>query len=186
MTNKKYLPLKIIHLALTAIVFVLSVVSLKQINSSPELINPLSYVIVTLSLIALSSGFGYLAYNSNKEGRMLYKVYMYVVLLLQVLETSMAITTNNQTIIYGLLLSIQLVLYSILTVGKDLGKKLSYGLSYALIACAVILAIFNLINNKNSNLLLNISSNSALIILAVTTTILVIEKYIDKDSRGSK
>ena len=186
MENRKYLPLKITHLLLTAVIFILSILSLKQINSNPELRNPLTYIIVTLSLTALSSGFGYLAYNSKKEGYILYRVYMYVVILIQVLQTTMAITNNDQTFIYGLLLAIQLVLYSILTVGKDLGKKLSYALSYTLIVCAIILAVFNFINNKDTGLLFNISSNATLIILAVTTTILVVEKYIDKYSRGSK
>lgn len=187
MENKKYLPLKIIHMLLILAVFALSALSMSQINANIDTLGPLAYIKVTLSLVALASAFGYLLFNSNKDASIYYKAYMYTMLLLLILHTADNISNNDSSFISALLMVLQLVLFMALTVGKDLGKRVSFILAGLLIACAIVLTVITFTSKVPSNLLLiNISTYGTLIILSITTAVLVSEKYIDKQSRGTK
>ena len=188
MENKKYLPLKVIHLAFMVLGLCFYVYSLLEIKGAFSGANFIIFAVINTitAACALISGILYLTHGYKKNAAVYYKGY---VLILLINEIFTAVLGNvNESYLFKFVCIINLVLMTILTVGKDLGKTNSFTL-VGLILIGKTILLINLISvsqavgSMDVNMLLGMVGQ---IILTITTALMVCGKYLDKESRGAK
>ena len=194
MENKKYLPIKIVHLILMVIAIIFCCISLtkpsQHVGSSYyTALRSVSYI---TEIIALISGIVYLAHGYKKNAAAYYKAFMIILVVSQALFIYRQLIgiapqdalTSNLVAIFNI---IPLIMLTILATGKDLGKTKSYIVVAIIFACRlgiVILdfAVKGVFNTPSTIFSFRVSD----ILLAATAFFMVTGKYIDKAERGTK
>lgn len=189
MENKKYLPIKIIHLIFMVAAIVLCCVSLTKLSADTEFFSDtgLRMVSYIAEIIALISGIVYLAYGYKKNAAVYYKFFMVILVIGQ------AIICYRQTVgtfpimpSAAILNIISLIVLVILATGKDLGKSKSYLIVAILLACRLIALILDIIVFSGATIFSVISHAASNVLLAGAAAFMVTGKYLDKDSRNTK
>ena len=188
MEKKKYLPLKVIHLAFMVLGLCLYVYALTKAKSvltttSAYLIGILPTIIAILALI---SGFIYLVHGYKKNAAAYYKGFVWILLIKEIITTVSGNIMSSSLLMYVRV--IDLVLLTILTVGKDLGKTKSLTLVGLIFVGKMIVFVNYLISLQSLGLGVTARGVDSIgqIILTVTTCLMVIGKYLNKAERGTK
>lgn len=188
MENKKNLPLKVIHLAFMVLGLCLYVYALTKAKNvlpttSAFVIGVLPTVIAILALI---SGFIYLVHGYRKNAAAYYKGFVWILLIKEIMTTVAGNIMGTSLLMYVRV--IDLVLLTILTVGKDLGKTKSFALVGFILVGKLIVFINYLITLQSLGLGVTVRAIDLIgqIILTITTGLMVCGKYLDKEARGAK
>ena len=191
MDNKKYLPLKMIHLAIMIIGIVLYVFSIFQIKNdvfSDATTKTIIYIQSIAALCALISGFLYMANGYKKNAVAYYKGYSWILLAAEGLAATRAISFAP-SYIAKLAWILAIILFTILATGKDLGKTKSFSIAGLLLVIECGLFIYStvsVISFVSVETIAYIIDPIEHIILTITTAFMVCGKYLDKESRGAK
>lgn len=189
MENKKYLPVKIIHLILMLAAIVLCCVSLTKIGADTKVFSDtgLRTVSYIAEIIALISGIIYLAFGYKKNATVYYKAFMVILVVVQAIicYRQMVGTASARVAILNIIPFITLI---ILATGKDLGKAKSYIIVGILLVCRLIIlvldiTVFNFSTNTGFSVINYAISD---VLLAGTAFFMVTGKYLDKAERGTK
>ena len=188
MENKKYLPLKIVHLIFMVYGLCYSVYSLfgiKAISSDAKLTAFVILQAVT-AICALAFGFLYLTHGYKKNAAAYYKGYIWFLLIFEIFATISG--NRNESFFIKFVWAIDLVLLTVLTVGKDLGKVKSFALVGLILIGKIILLVYFIVMLEPSSAfgLNGVLSMISQIVLTITTALMVCGKYLDKAERGAK
>ena len=189
MENKKYLPIKIAHLALLAASLVMSIIALVK-NSADDSIYGASIFPVLCTLVniaALVVGFIYLVKGYKKNANWYYKAFMRLNVLFGVLLLtyfSKLVVPYYETFVY----MISTVMIVVLAIGKDLGKRETYIFFVIMLVCQFVplitsLRILPLFGSAAFGM---ISQQIATILNVGTIGFMIAGKYIDKSERGAE
>ena len=189
MENKKYLPVKIVHLILMVAAIILCCVSLTKISADTRVFSDsgLRMVSYIAEIIALISGIIYLAFGYKKNAAVYYKAFMVILVIVQAIicYRQMVGEVSPRAAILSIIPFIMLV---ILATGKDLGKAKSYIIAAILLVCRLIIlvldiSVFGAMLNTGFSIICFAVSD---VLLAGTTFFMVTGKYLDKTERGTK
>ena len=192
MENKKYLPLKIVHLIFMTLGLgyylysLYSLVVIKDVFSDTK--DVIFIVIFTAATVcALISGFLYLSHGYKKNAAAYFKGYVWILLINEIF-TVIWVSKTTDSYLLKLIWTISLVLLTILTVGKDLGKTKSFAITGLFLAGKVFVFIYFLsrmqvLGSGGIDIVLGYAGQ---IIMAITTGLMVCGKYLDKAARGTK
>ena len=195
MENKKYLPIKIIHLILMVAAIVLCCVSLTKLGAdtiffSDTGLRMVSYII---EIIALISGIIYLAFGYKKNAAVYYKAFMVILVVVQAIicyrQMVGAISPDAvQASFIAICNIVSFIMLVILATGKDLGKAKSYVIAVILLVCRLSILILDLIVFRGMLrfVIAIISFAVSDVLLAGTAFFMVTGKYLDKTERGTK
>ena len=189
MENKKYLPIKIIHLILMVAAIVFCCLSLTKINlSTVNFFNSAMIVAYITEIIALISGIVYLAYGYKKNAAIYYKAFMVILVIAQAVfcywQLLGVIAPEPLTAgIVAILNIVPLIMLTILATGKDLGKTKSYIIVAIILACRIGTIILDLVALGFGPIIYFRISD---VLLAGTAFFMVTGKYLDKAARGTK
>ena len=195
MENKKYLPVKIIHLILMLAAIVLCCVSLTKIGSSTAFFSDtgLRTVSYIAEIIALISGIVYLAFGYKKNAAVFYKIFMVLLVVVQAIicyrQMTGAISASTlNAVLVAVSNIVSFAMLVILATGKDLGKAKSYVVTIILLVCRLTVLILDLIVFRTMlNMAITIISFAVSdVLLAGTAAFMVTGKYLDKAERGTK
>ena len=187
MENKKYLPLKVIHLAFMVLglcFYVYSLSGIKDVFAEKFII--IAVFQTTTAIFALISGILYLTHGYKKNAVSYYKGYVWIILVNEIFSTISG--TFDESYFLKFVWIIDLVLLTILTVGKDLGKTKSFTLvGFILLGKTILLIDFvgkiQILGSIGVNAMLGMVGQ---LVLTITTGLMVCGKYLDKESRGAK
>ena len=189
MENKKYLPLKIIHLVFMLFGLCSYLYSIAKINA---ISSDMRYIVISLcqsisAIFALISGILYLVKGYKKNAATYFKGYVWIALIADMFATIVGIT-NIGSYFLKAVWAVGLILLAILATSKDLGKTKSYAIAICIFICKAILLGVTLSGYSilGPAFIPVVFDAVAQIILTVTTSFMVCGKYIDKDSRGAK
>ncbi len=189
MENKKYLPLKIVHLIFMVAAMALCVVSLVKHGSDTSVhANPLAVVCTVLGILCLIAGFIYLVLGYKKNAAVYYKIFMALQLTMFVILLARIMNIQQTPLYMAFLYLIPLVMLSILSVAKDLGKTKTMIVALICVFCRVInlvisICVLKAFGTAATGILANDITN---LLLAGTTAFMVCGKYLDKAERGTK
>ena len=189
MDNKKYLPIKIIHLILMVAGIVFCCLPLTKINlSTINFFNSARIVTYIAEIIALISGIVYLAYGYKKDAAKYYKAFMVIMVIAQAVfcywQLLGVIAPEPLTAsIVAIFNIVPLIMLTILATGKDLGKAKSYTIVAIVLACRIGIIIVDLIALGYGSIILYRVSD---VLLAGTAAFMITGKYLDKAERGTK
>lgn len=185
MENKKNLPLKVVHLffmVLGLCFCVHDLLGIKNVYTDTKFAVFAAFH-TSAAIFALISGILYLTHGYKKNAAAYYKVYIMFLLVFDIFST---ISGNlDDSYFMKFVWVINLVLLTILAVGKDLGKTKSFTL-VGLILVGKIIVFIGMLKTFGSfdvNLVLGMVAQ---IVLIITTGLMVCGKYLDKESRGAK
>ena len=190
MENKKYFPIKIIHLILMVAAIGLSIAALVQYGSdSSQFASPFAVVCTVLGIITLIAGFIYLAMGYKKNAAVYYKAFMVLLLITSVIQIARMMNIMQYPIYYTFLYLIPLVMLTILSVAKDFGKAKTLITVLICILCRAIVLIISICSFKNAlgTAFIGVLGNDITnLLLAGTAAFMVTGKYLDKAERGTK
>lgn len=188
MESKKYSVLKVVQMIFMAAAIVLCAVSLIENGFSKFVftdtgLKAFSYI---AEIIALLFGIVYLAYGCKKNAAAYYKTFMIILAIVQAVIFYRQIFSTASAYV-AILNIVPFVMIVVLAICKNLGKTISLSLAGILFASRIIIAIFEIVYVKDiSGIdLFVISYTVSDILLAGTAFLMVVEKYIDKDERGT-
>ena len=190
MENKKYLPLKIVHLIFIVLglgFYVYTLFGLK--DAFPDTKDAVFVGVFTVATVcALVSGFLYLIHGYKKNAAAYFKGYVWILLIAEGIGACVAIKNGNSYIIKFAKMAC-VILFTMLATGKDMGKKRSFSIAGTLLVIEVALLIHYLIKylpGIDATLLPYIFDPIEHVVLTITTIFMVCGKYIDKETRGAK
>lgn len=186
MENKKFLPVKIIHLILMVAAIVLCCMALPKISADTEIASDLGLKTVSYvtEIVALVSGILYISFGYRKNAAFFYKMFLVVLTISQAVFAAREMTmTLSVPLVDAILMIVSLIMIVILATGKDLGKVNSAVVVGALIVCRVIALILDIVAQEGFPVLSYTVSD---LLLAITAAFMIFGKYIDKAQRGSK
>lgn len=189
MENKKYLPLKIVHLIFLALGICFYVYSFFQIENVYD--NATDKIIAVFqagtAILALISGFIYLVKGYKKNAAAYFKGYVWIILIADMFAVIVGITEAT-SYFCKIVWAVALILLAVLAAGKDLGKIKSFAVAGLILLCKVILLITVITNHS----ILGVAFVPVLldmiaqIVRTITTGLMVCGKYLDKAARGTK
>lgn len=191
MDNKKYFPLKMVHLIIMVIGIALYIFSILQIRNNSfgdASTTVIVYIQSFAALCALISGFLYMLNGYKKNAAAYYKGYVWILLIAEGVAATHAISFAP-SYFAKLAWILVIILFTILAVGKDLGKEKSFTISGILLAIEIglfIYSIVSVISFLSVKTIAYIIDPIEHIILTITTMFMVCGKYVDKESRGTK
>lgn len=151
----------------------------------------LDITIVILSIVNIVTcivGLIYALYGYKKDVAKYFKAFMLFFCVSNLSQVIIdLITTKSMDFgsnISGVLRTVICVITLILTFAKDLGKSTSMGLAYTMLITGVV-NVLRILVLYNNDLLLTIINIGDLLMIIIGF-LFVIEKYIDKASRGAK
>ena len=189
--NKKYLPLKIIHMILMAAAAVMCVlVVVKTSNGTTD--SPATTfegAIFFIILLAIIVAFVYLIRGSSKQFSYDYKIFMVLYLCVAGFTVANLMCLPEAIkAVHAIVLVIPVVTGTMLATGKDLGKNKTLILGGITVLCNVFILIYDIASNGTATdfgfklMALDIST----LLLTLTLVFMVVEKYLDKQARGTK
>ena len=189
MENKKYVPLKIVHLILMAAGLSFYIYSIAQIFS---LYSDATYIVISLcqsisAVFALISGFLYLVKGYKKNAAAYYKGYVWIILIADMFAAIVGISVVTSYVV-KIIWAIGLILLAVLATSKDLGKAKSITIAVCIILCKTVLlivalSIYSVLDPVFVPVVMDAASQ---LVLTFTTTFMVCGKYLDKAARGAK
>ena len=203
MQEKKLSTLMRCHLAVNAILGILSVVCVVLItislargsiptNEFPlHVVTMVSYITI---VIALCSGIAYLLKGAGKDVADFYKIFMLFVaasgmcsvigFLMQMrIDNSVGVLGINNNVIGCVIMLVKVVLLLLLWLGKDIGKMRTWGVFVLIVALDILYGAL-LLPNPDSKLLYKMVMIIARLVTDVTIAFTIREKYLDKAARG--
>lgn len=195
MENKKYLPIKIIHLILMVAAIILCFVSLMKTDTIAEFFSDPGLHIASYiaAIFALISGIIYLAFGYKKNAAVYYKAFMVILVVVQAIicyrQMTGAISPDAvQASFIAICNIVSFIMLVILATGKDLGKAKAYVVASILLVCRLSILILDLIVFRGMLrfVIAIISFAVSDVLLAGTAFFMVTGKYLDKDARGTK
>lgn len=185
MENKKMLV--VLHGVFSIIGIVLYSISIVMLFVHE--LNFIALISLVLNVIALACGLIYLKKGYKKESAKYYKTYMWVLVVAELFETATRLyNVPGASIIEILSCMTPFALFLLLAGAKDYGKNLSFFISIALlvsIVCQIIPIVPALAIDESKKMFIIIDFIGQFAI-AIVTSIMVCEKYIDKEARGTK
>ncbi|MBQ0026355.1 MAG: hypothetical protein KBS79_03180 [Lachnospiraceae bacterium] len=192
MENKKYLPLKIIHLIFMVagiVLFAISLISYSQ-SSALGIIGPV------LNILALAAGIVYLAFGYKKDANLYYKIFMWALVISQIVEFTGQYSTGDigtgDAVFNNLAKFVAFALIILLAGAKDYGVVKSNILSIALVVINTYI-IFDCFFSAAPNFVAQgwpvlplYFDAIGQFIIASTVAFMVCGKYLDKAARGTK
>ena len=188
MENKKYLPLKIVHLLLIAAGITLYIITLISFTKGASVLNIISTV---LNIFALAAGFFYMVAGYKKEAHLYYKIFMWLFMIAEIIECTSVFSWGIEISTFGIFRKVFALAVVILLGGaKDYGKVKSNIISITLVVLnlyTVIAAIFTMNGFAETSLPAEAVIFDALgqLILASSAALMVCGKYLDKTERGT-
>ena len=183
MEKKKYLPVKIVHIALMAVALMISVISMIKLLQTGK--DSVYYFLVNITkILALLSGIYYIVNGYKKADASYYKTFIFFFLISEVV-TCAGFMVDGTTVVVAYCELISVILMTILAIGKDLGKRNTFIYAGVTFVCKLISCGTNLTKYLTDGL--NLQESSYLlssIILALTIIFMAIGKYADKKQRG--
>lgn len=184
MENKKYLPLKIVHLLLVAAGIVLYAVWLIFFNEGATLAN----VSFLMNIAALVSCFIYLFKGYKKNAAIYYKIFMWLLLASEIIEYALIFSKGIDFSVFSSFVKVlTLVAFVLLAGAKDYGKVKSNIISIALVALTLYTVILLIPSLKHLGVFNPYMIDAfGQLILASSAALMVCGKYVDKTARGTK
>lgn len=144
---------------------------------------------IAIDLLALLLALIYLIMSYKKDASGYYKVFMWLLVISQVVENASILSEYQPTMIDVFKNNFNLVLFTLIAGAKDYGKKLSYLLAICLVAFNAY-AVFDVITMFSSMLdseiaIIGIIDRIGQLLLAITASFMICGKYLDKDNRGT-
>ena len=189
MENKKYLPLKIVHLLVIAAGIVLYAMTLVSFAQGASALNIASTV---LNILALAAGCVYLIAGYTKKAHLCYKIFMWLFMIAEMIECTSVFSIGIDLPAFSVFRKVFALAVVILLGGaKDYGKVKSIIISVALVVLnvyTVIAAILAMSRFTGTELSAEAMLFDAIgqLILASTAALMVCGKYLDKAARGAK
>ncbi len=189
MENKKYLPLKIVHLIFMALGLCFYVYSFFQIENVYD--NATNKIISVFqagtAILALISGFIYLVKGYKKNAAAYFKGYVWIILIADMFAVIVGIT-EAASYFCKIVWAAALILLAVLAAGKDLGKTKSFAVAGLILLCKVVLLIPIIMDRSilGAAFVPVILDMIAQIVRTITTGFMVCGKYLDKAERGTK
>ena len=192
MDNKKYLPIKTLHLVLMVGALLGSCYAayynFSVYGASVLMISDIC------PILAIIFGLYYFFKGYKKNTAIYYKLFMTFFLIEFAITVLCGMVTIKYDYIPAVIELITLVCISLLSYGIDLGKTKSSVLVITIIVCRVIMLIS--VFTTSAEMLSNLFANAGLfmcvisllsdVLLAGSAGLMVYGKYIDKESRGTK
>lgn len=189
MNTKNIKLLKALHFVLMAVTFVLTIISLIKNSTDSSIFgtSSLTMICTIANLLALACGFIYLFKDYKKEASTFYKLFLVLLAIEGVLRSSYFASLGvgpKYTIPYNT----GLVITVILAVSKDLGKKNTNIIAVCLIICRLYTFIHTVsrVGVLGTAKFAAIVQEVSILLLAGSTYLMAVGKYLDKDSRGAK
>lgn len=181
MENKKASLLKICHIILIAIGFVLNLYLLFSTNLSILMV-----VMLLFRIVAFTASLIYLIKGYKKNAELFYKAYLWFLGLSTIISYTLFINLGIELSLFKSFITVMiLVAFIYIIAAKDYGKVKSNIISITL-AVLNIINIIMIFKASNNNILdLNVLLAIDQLILALTMTLMVWVKYQDKDTRGT-
>lgn len=189
--DRKYLPLKIVHMILMAAAFVMCVLVVVK-SSNGTTVSPATTfegAVFFIILLAIIIAFVYLIRGSKKQYSYDYKIFMVLYLCVAGFTVANLMCLGEPIkAVHAVVLVIPVVTGTMLATGKDLGKNKTLILGAITVLCNVFILIYDVACQGTASdlgfklMALDIST----LLLTLTLVFMVIEKYLDKQARGSK
>ena len=187
MENKKYLPLKIIHLIV--IIAGIALYGFSLINYS-SYINGSVTLRLIVDIVAFAFGLVYLIMSYKKNASIYYKAFMWLLVISQVVESASILSSYTPSMIDIFKNNVNLVLFTLIAGARDYGKNNSYLLALCLVVFNVyaVFDVASMISLADSNAMATLAMFDRIgqLLLAISASFMVCGKYLDKTSRGSK
>lgn len=176
--DKKYLPLKVLHLVVFVVAFILCTVSImNRINDAAIVRDTVGMFFQYLfAVIALIAGLVYVLKGFSKDQAFYYKLFMILYLASSVFASSYSLSKGAAFVTCVITLAI-LVLKVVICTGKDLGKTRTWAFSIIILVLSIITCL-----TSSEDLMFDLT----LVLLTISVLLMAIEKYIDKGSRNTK
>lgn len=185
MNDKKYLPYKVLHMALMVATMLVTAVGLFQMlgrigggNDWPLLIRIVSSI---TRIIAMGVGILYLVSGYKKSSAKYYKLFFCLMTIALVFRQMVFVTNkvNTAMMIGG---AVTIILSIVLVIGKDLGRNVSF----ALLALLIIIEVLLKLPISFSDISIGqLGGELSMFMLFGTAGFMITAKYIDKSLRGS-
>lgn len=189
MENKKYLPIKIVHLILLIASLVMSVIALIKYGSTDTIYTASAFpaACTVTNIAALVVGFIYLIKGYKKNANWYYKAFMRLCVLYEIL----LMTCLSQFVVpyyNAFVYMVSTVMIVVLAVGKDLGKRETYIFFVVMLVCQLIPLVMSLrvLTYFGSSAFGMLSQEIANILNVGTIGFMIAGKYIDKSERGTE
>ena len=190
MENKKYLPIKIVHLILMVASIVLYAITLISFSKERPVLNNISTV---ANIVAMTVGIIYLAYGYRKKASLYYKLFMW----LFVISTIFQYVAIYQDAVTGpvhitFIKFITFALVVLLAGAKDYGVVKSNIISLTIIALNIYTLVDSCVAASDVFIKTGLSVQPLIFtsigqfVLASTAAFMVCGKYLDKEFRGAK
>ena len=186
MEKKKILPLQIISLILLAAGLVCY--AFVSINRSTDISlrsqSVLSVLFTVSSVIALLAGVVYVLQGFKKDVAGLYKGFIWLSVASAFFGAVVCMSFGFPVLSSFLVLA-DLILLTILAVGKDLGKIKTHIIAIVIVVIRAA-TVVSIITNQEMNTMTALCNTLGQLIVSVVILLLAIGKYIDKAARGTK
>lgn len=189
MENKKYLPIKIVHLILLIASLVMSIIALIKYSADDSVYATSIFPVVctVINIAALVVGFIYLIKGYKKNANWYYKAFMRLCVLFDILLMtyfSQIIIPYYETFVY----MVSTIMLVVLAVGKDLGKRETYIFFVVMLICQAVPFVTSLrvLSSFGSSAFGILSQQIANILNVGTIGFMIAGKYIDKSERGTE
>ncbi|MBQ0026351.1 MAG: hypothetical protein KBS79_03160 [Lachnospiraceae bacterium] len=190
MEQKKHLPLRIVNsiLLLASLAFCVIAMIKNPADTSAMGTNPFTTVCDVLKILMLAFGLVYMLMNYSKNASVIYKVFFVVLFIGTFIQAVYSASTPNYSVYKTVLNLIPVAAIAVLAVAKDLGKKNTMLLTIVFVLCRLVLLINYIINisDYGTGAVGILSTGVANLLIALTTGVMVIGKYLDKTERGTK
>ena len=190
MENKKYLPIKIVHLILMVAGIVLYAITLISFSQERPALDNISTVI---SILAMIAGIVYLAFGYKKKANLYYKLFMWLFVISAIFEYVAIYRMPARGSVYATFVKfIAFALIVLLAGAKDYGAVKSNIISLALVAINIFMLIDGFISAANTFTEAGLAVEPMIFasigrfVLASTAALMVCGKYLDKAERGTK
>lgn len=182
--EKKNLAFRIVHaiIVITGIVLYAYLLIVQNNNST------LGVLVKGLELLTLVLGLIYIILGYKKNARLFYQMFMVLLVISQICDVAYNFS-NNTLSLTGIFFSlISLVLFTLLASAKDYGLTKSFSVSILLLSVKVlnILSYLPAIQKAEGLVMTDVLFNIGQFVLACSASLMVLGKYIDKDSRGKE
>ncbi len=186
MNDKKYLPYKVLHMALMVATMLVTAVGLFQMlgrigsgNDWPLLIRIVSSI---TRIIAMGVGILYLVSGYKKSSAGYYKLFFCLMVVVLILRTMVFLANGmNAIMVAGSILTI--IIAFVLLVGKDLGRDVSLILLTAMIVIEILLKLPFSFEGMSIG---QLGGELSMFMMFGTAGFMMTAKYIDKELRGTK
>ena len=191
MEHKNHLSLRIVNSILLLASLGLCIIAMIKNSSDTSAFgsNPLTTICDVLNILMLAFGLVYMLMNYSKNAAIIYKAYfvmLYIGIFVQAILLPSAPYFNTTYLLIFNLISLSAV--AVLSVASDLGRKKSFLFATLFVLCRLVLLITFIVKvpGYGTATIGVVSAGVSNFLIALTTGVMVIGKYLDKNERGTK